>query len=553
MLLELHVENLAVVEKVRVRFGSGLNVLTGETGSGKSLVVDALVLLFGGRASSDMVRTGSDRARVTGIFELTPEASRILQDSGIEVEDEDLLLTREVGSNGKSRAFAANQPVTAALLRELAPALGDIHGQHDQQRLFEPAAQRDILDSFAANAGLLGQVATAYQAWSECKAELASLETSEGERLRQLDLWSFQRDEIAAARLKPGEDVELEAERRVLQNVGKLLESANAAYTALYDAPDSASAQLRIALRKVDELLRYDEKLASLSEVLAPARIAIDEASGTLRDYLADLEADPARLEQVEARLSAIDKLKRKYGTTVDEIIAFGAEAEAKLSSVQSAEARKAELQVKLDALSAAYLAVASELTASRKKAGEALEQQVRDELRDLAMGSAVFHVEHFPNPSWSAYGVDSIQFKFTANAGEELRPLDKVASGGELSRTALALKACVTSGPAGRTLVFDEVDAGVGGTAAESIGRKLKTIASSNQVLCVTHLAQIAGFGDRHFSVEKHEVLGRTVAEIQHLEGEARTREISRMLSGQRITPEALRHAEQLLRLADS
>ena len=465
MLLELHVENLAVVEKLRVRFGSGLNVLTGETGSGKSLVVDALALLFGGRASSEMVRTGTDRSRVTGMFEVTAEAARILQEAGVEVGDEDLLLTRELTSAGKSRAFAANQPVTAALLRELAPTLGDIHGQHDQQRLFDPAAQREILDAFAGNASQLNEVASAYQAWRACQAELASLETSESERLRQLDLWSFQRDEIAAARLKPGEDAELEAERRVLQNVGKLLESANAAYTALYDAPDSASAQLRVALRKVDELLRYDEKLAPLIEVLAPARIAIDEASGTLRDYVGDLEADPARLEAIEARLSTMDKLKRKYGTTVDEILAFAEEVQNKLDQMQSAEARKSELEKKLTALGSEYSSAAQRIRHSREKAARALEAKVKTELRDLAMGSAVFHVR-LTDTAWSPAGSDAVQFCFTANAGEEPRPLDKVASGGELSRTALALKACVTNGPAGRTLVFDEVDAGVSAAA---------------------------------------------------------------------------------------
>ncbi|HYO79878.1 MAG TPA: DNA repair protein RecN [Bryobacteraceae bacterium] len=552
MLLELHVENFAVVEKVRVHFGPGLNVLTGETGSGKSLVVDALALLFGGRASADHVRYGTERARVTGIFEMNTAAATILAEAGVEAEEEEIVLEREILSNGKSRAFAASRPVTAALLRQLAPALGDIHGQHDQQRLFDSFAQLDMLDSFAGCASLLAETARAFEQWSACKAELANLETSESERLRLLDLWTFQRDEIAAVRLKPGEDIELDAERRVLQNVGKLLESANAAYTALYDAPDSASAQLRSALRKIEDLLRYDESLAPVQETLTPARIAIEEASGTLRDYLGSLEADPDRLEQIEVRLSAIDKLRRKYGATADEILAFAADVQARLDGAESASSRRAELDRQLRDFGAAYTAVAAKLTSARKAAGIVLADRVAEELRDLAMGGSRFAVS-LGDASWSAKGSDSATFLFSANAGEELKPLEKVASGGELSRTALALKTCVTAGPSARTLVFDEVDAGVGGTAAESVGRKLKAISAANQVLCVTHLAQIAGFADHHFSVEKHEVLGRTVADIQRLERDARTREIGRMLSGQRLTPEALRHAEQLLRLAES
>jgi DNA repair protein RecN (Recombination protein N) len=552
VLVELHVENFAVVEKLGVRFGRGLNVLTGETGSGKSLVVDALALLFGGRASTDMLRSGADRARISGIFDVSSAASESLAAAGIEIEDGEVLIEREVLANGKSRAYVASRPVTAALLRDLAPALGDIHGQHDQQRLFSEAAQLEILDSYALAGPLLADVAAVYREWRNCEAEIAALDRSEGEKLRLLDLWRFQRDEIAAARLKPGEDIELEAERRILQNVGKLLDSANSAYAALYDAPDSANAQLRTALRRVEELCRIDESLEGVAEALKPAQIAVEDASGTLRDYLGRLEADPDRLERVESRLAAIDKLKRKYGNTAAEILEFAEDVKRNIEGVETATERRGAVEARQRELAARYESLAGQLTDVRGKAGSSLAARVMKELKSLAMGGTTFEVRLSP-ASWSSHGADAVRFHVSANVGEEARPLEKVASGGELSRIALALRTCVSTGPAGRTLVFDEVDAGIGGTAAESVGRKLKAIAAENQVLCVTHLARIAGFADDHFAVEKREVRGRTVAELQRLEGEARTREIGRMLAGQRLTPEALRHAEQMLRSAQS
>jgi DNA repair protein RecN (Recombination protein N) len=548
VVLELHLENYAVVEKVRVRFHSGLNVLTGETGSGKSIVVDALGLLFGGRASSDMLRSGADRARISGIFEAPAQAAALLADAGIETEDGELLIEREILAGGKSRAFLASRPVTAALLRDLAPYLGDIHGQHDQQRLFAADAQLDILDAFAGTN--LDRIAAVYREWRACATELAELERNEQEHLRLLDLWTFQRNEIDSARLKPAEDAELEAERRVLQNVGRLMDAANTAYAALYDAPESANAQLRVALRRIEELCRIDESLQGVLDTLRPAQIAVEDASGSLRDYLGRLEADPDRLEDVEARLASIDKLKRKYGATTDLILAFAEDVKARIEASESSSERKAAIERKRAELAAEYEKLAGELTAARRRAGEALSRKVEAELGSLAMDRTRLEVRVSP-AAWSERGADAVAFYVSANVGEEPRPLEKVASGGELSRIALALKTCVTNGGGARTLVFDEVDAGIGGTAAESVGRRLKSLSARNQVLCVTHLAQIAGFADHHYSVEKREARGRTVAEVQELSGEARTREIGRMLAGQRLTPEALKHAEQLIRLS--
>ena len=559
MLLELLVENYAVIERVRVRFHSGLNLLTGETGSGKSMVVDALALLLGGRASGEMVRSGATRARISGIFEVPREKAcrELLEAAGIEPEDNELLIEREVSAEGKSRAFAASRPVTAALLRDLAPYLGDIHGQHDQQSLFSPAAQLEMLDAFADNDPALAETAALYGRWRAVAREREDLERSEQEKLRLLDLWSFQRREIESAAPKPGEDAALEVERRVLQNVVRLEEGAHAAYAALYDSPGSAHAAIRGALRRLEELCKLDPALAPAREALAGAAVPVEEASFALRDYLSRLEANPARLEEVEARLAALDRLKRKYGPTLDQVLVFLDEVRGRIAALENAEERRAALQREQQELAQAYDAAAERLRARRLEAARQLEKRVEAELALLAMERTVFRVVLEP-AAWSERGADAARFLVSPNLGEEPRPLEKVASGGELSRIALALKTCLAGAGGGRaaqsaprTLVFDEVDAGIGGRAAETVGRRLKQLAARTQVLCVTHLPQIAAFADHHFFVEKKQAAGRTVALIEELTGETRTREIGRMLSGERLTDAALRHAAQLLKSA--
>jgi DNA repair protein RecN (Recombination protein N) len=551
MLVELTVENYAVVENVRLRFGAGLNVLTGETGSGKSIIVDALSLLFGGRASAEMLRSGAERARLSGIFEAPLSAAALLAEAGIEAEDGELLIEREVLAGGKSRAWVASRPVTAAFLKGLAPHFGDIHGQHDQQLLFHSDAQLSLLDDFAGTEPLLRELGGVYEQWRATGQQLEEIARNEQEKLRLLDLWTFQRHEIESARLHPGEDTTLANERRILQNVAKLSEGLGACYAMLYDAPESAYAQIRSAMRRIDDLVKVDERLSALQEALKPAQIAVDEASTALRDYVGKLEGDPDRLEEVEARLATIDKLKRKYGATVEVILAFLDEVVANVGALETSSERRAAIEKQRAALAKQYEALAARLTAQRTAAARKLEKQVENELKSLAMERTVFRVELQP-AEWSESGADAARFLVSPNLGEEPKPLEKIASGGELSRIALALKTCITSGakrsPAARTLVFDEVDAGIGGAAAESVGRRLKRLAASSQVLCVTHLAQIAGFADHHFAVEKRESNGRTVAAVDELTGEARTREIGRMLSG-RLTPEALKHAEQLIR----
>ena len=547
-------ENYAVVERLRIRFHSGLNLLTGETGSGKSIVVDALGLLLGSRASADMVRTGESRARVAGIFDVRDHTAirRLLEPSGLEIEDGELLVEREILASGKSRAYVGSRPVAVSLLKELAPYLGDIHGQHDQQLLFVAEAQREMLDVFAGHREQLDHAAALYQQWRAAVAELEELERSEQEKLRLLDLWSFQRKEIESAALQPEEDVSLENERRVLQNVQRLEEAAGIAYAAVFDGPESAISLTHTAARRVDELCRIDSSLEALRENLKAADLHLQEVSYALRDYISRLEANPGRLEEIENRLAAMDRLKRKYGQSIAEILSFLEEVRRQIAAVEHAGERMEELRQQQKRLAAEFEKLAAELTARRSVAARKLEKKVETELAQLSMAGTLFRVAINPAP-WSEHGADRIDFLVSPNLGEEPRALEKVASGGEISRIALALKTCLAapkSGPA-RTLVFDEVDAGVGGSAAEGVGRRLKKLAVNNQVLCVTHLPQIASFADHHYLVEKRESKGRTEAIVEELDGAARTREVGRMLSGQKLTPEALKHAEQLIKMS--
>jgi DNA repair protein RecN (Recombination protein N) len=403
-------------------------------------------------------------------------------------------------------------------------------------------------------AAAVSEAANLFREWRAATRELHELERSEQERLRMADLWSFQRKEIESAQLKTAEDAALDNERRVLKNVARLQENANIAYAALYDAPESVVAQMRTAVKRIEELCRIDPSLQGVLESLKPAEIAVAEASGVMRDYLDKLEADPDRLEHVESRLELIDRLKRKYGGSVAEILAFLDDVTEKMGAVESAGERKEALDAQIKQIADGYASVAERLSKLRREAAAKLARAVERELESLAMQNTVFRIE-LEAAEWSERGADAVQFLISPNPGEEPRLLDRVASRGELSRIALALKTCLgqpSSSGAPRTLVFDEIDSGIGGAVAESVGRRLKKLAASNQVLCVTHLAQVAAFADHHYLVEKHEAKGRTVAGIQELKQEERKCEVGRMLSGERVTPEALKHAEQLIRLAN-
>jgi DNA repair protein RecN (Recombination protein N) len=562
MLHELDIENYAVVAKLRVGFHPGLNLLTGETGSGKSILVDALSLLFGARADADAVRAGADRARISGVFEAPASTSlrAALDEAGIEIEDGELILERQVLASGKSRAYVNGRPATIALLRELAEELGDIHGQHEQQNLFAAVHQLEMLDAFSRNGDLLEETAKHYRNWRACERELAELRGNEQERLRLLDLYRFQDKEISGAGLHPEEDARLEQERHKLRNVARLQESAAKASEALSEGASSAAAQLKIALRAMEDLARFEPGFEPWPAQLESARAAVEDAGFELQRYLDGLEADPGRLDKVEGRLAAIEKLKRKYGKTLAEVIAYGEEIHTKVSGLDNAEESAAKVEKRRAEAASRYTAAANELSSRRKTVAKKLQKGVEKELGALAMDKARFEIaleggageEH-----WTADGYDRVRFDFSANPGQPPRPLAQVASGGELSRVALAIKTCLLAesgktskrSAAPRTLVFDEIDTGVGGRVAEAIGQRLQRLAEGSQVLCVTHLPQIAAFADAHYSVAKLERNGETFASLTELGANDRVEELARMLSGAKVTPAALENAKQLLK----
>jgi DNA repair protein RecN (Recombination protein N) len=583
VLIEMRLENYAVIDNLAVEFGPGLNLLTGETGAGKSILVDALALLLGDKASSDVIRTGAERAVVAAVFETEGAAekplAKILEANGLdESDDGSLILRREIAAGGKGRVFVNNQPATVAVLRLLAPHLATIHAQNESILNFDGPARLDLLDSFA---GIQTEaVESAFAAWKEIQRRIDELQRGEQDRLRLVDLWIFQKREIEEARPQSGEDEELEGEKRVLANAEKIYNAAMNAFDLLYEGNGSTASSLRAAQKQVEELARYEPKFQEALAALETARISVEDVGATLRDYAGGIHASPEHLAKVEDRLALLDRLKRKYGPTLDEVIAFGADVVRKLSEVENKDEILQGLRKELGQAAAEYLRGARVLSKRRTDAAHKLEKLVEAEINDLAMKST-FRVEIATSEeegNWSGSGIDGVVYMISTNPGEPLRQLEHVASGGELSRVMLALKTSVEAGidptlrkkregwgsqeraqPTSRklrekwgtqrTLVFDEIDTGIGGRAAEAVGKKLKGLARTHQVLCVTHLPQIATFGDQHYVIEKKESGGRTRTGIRAVTGEERTEEVARMLSGAKLTETSRKHAEQMIK----
>jgi DNA repair protein RecN (Recombination protein N) len=567
MLREIHIQNYAVIDNLAVEFGPGLNLLSGETGSGKSILVDALGLALGGRASPEVIRTGEARALVTAVFSVEgkPAWSRWLEEHGVAGGEEgELILRRELQAGGRSRMLVNDQPVTLAAVRDLAGRLVEMHGQNEHVSLFARDAQLALLDQFAGAGSELAAVRALYAHCHTLEQELAGLSQDEQQRLRTLDLLGFQVRELEQAQLQTGEDARLEEERTILLNLEKIRAAASAAFEALYEDEGAAISRVAGAARQIDELSRYDASVAPQIEPLATARAALEDVAAFLRDYVEKLEANPARLEEIEDRLALIDRLKRKYGSSVDEILAYAAEARQKLASLEHADERREAVRQELGKAAAAYLEAARALSEKRRDAARRMVKLVRDELAQLGMERTRIEV-HFENAreeQASPTGIDEIEFRISPNVGEELRVMEQIASGGEISRLMLALKTVVGQARVSRetrdarrsdvTFIFDEIDAGIGGRVAECVGQRLKRLARDNQVLCVTHLAQIACFADRHFYVEKGARASRTITTVTPLASEKeRAEELARMLSGSQITDAALKLASNMLRQA--
>ena len=567
MLLELRVENYAVIDTLAVEFAPGLNLLTGETGAGKSILIDALSLLLGEKASGEMIRHGAEKAVVSGVFEAGEKSlDRILEENGIAAADGQIIIKREIAAGGKARVFVNNQPATVALLRQLAPRLASIHAQNENILAFDGAARLNLLDGYLFSVSgpsaitlELEDLATRYAAWATVRDRIGDFERDEKDRLRMADLWSFQKKEIDSAKLEAGEDLKLETEKRVLANAEKLYAAAMGAYQLLYEADASVLANLSSARKQLEELARFDETFRDTLASMENARAAIEDASAMARDYAEGIDASPERLAQVEDRLALLDRLKRKYGASVDEVIVYGAEVARKLNEVENREDMLRDLKKQLAASADAYLLAAQAVSKKRYAAAKELQKLVEAEINQLAM-KAQFRIEVSGSDepqNWTVAGFDQVAYLISPNPGEPLRPVEQIASGGELSRVMLALKATIEIGRKGktatsssqRTLVFDEIDTGIGGRAAEAVGKKLKALARSNQVLCITHLPQIASFAEHHYLIEKREVSGRATTQVRILSAEERTEEIARMLSGAKLTETSRQHAEQLLK----
>jgi DNA repair protein RecN (Recombination protein N) len=574
VLVELRLENYAVIDNAAVEFAPGLNLLTGETGAGKSIMIDALALLLGEKASSDVIRTGAERAVVSAVFECGGEAGdaieKTLERNGLdESEDGSLIVRREIAAGGKGRVFVNNQAATVAVLRQLAPHLATIHAQNESLLSFDAPARLALLDSFAGIS--TGPVATAFEAWKEIRARIEELERGEQDRLRLVDLWIFQKREIEEARLQEAEDERLETEKRVLSNAERIYNAAMQAFDLLYEGDASTSSSLRAAQKQIEDLARYEPKFQETLAALETARISVEDVGATVRDYAGGIHASPEHLAEVEDRLAVLDRLKRKYGPTLADVIEFGAEVARKLSEVENKDEILRSLRAELAKAAANYLQTAHAVSKKRNEASRKLGKLVEAEINDLAMKS-IFRIEQTSSDSeenWTPTGIDQVLYMIATNPGEPMRQLEHIASGGELSRVMLALKVSVEAGASAhgvartpsptkagatrainqRTMVFDEIDTGIGGRAAESVGKKLKSLARSNQVLCVTHLPQIATFADHHYVIEKKERNGRTRTSIRLIVGEERTEEVARMLSGAKLTDTSRKHAEQMIK----
>ena len=546
MLRFLRVRNFALIDQLELHFEDGFNLLSGETGAGKSIIVDALGLLAGSKASAEMVRTGESRAIVEAVFEadLKAELGRLGLDAG-DLEAE-MIIRREISPDDRNRVFINNQPTTVSSLRELAPSLLDIHGQHEQQTLLDHARQLDLIDAYADSARLAGKVREIFTTVEAAEAEIAELIAEHARKIERSDLLIFQRDEIQKTDPQPGEAEEVRRKLEVLSNAEKLLGAAARGYEALYEAETSVVSTIAQAERVLREAAQHDSRLERLIEQIETARISLQDVAYALRDYAGNVDADPQQLEQAQGRLAELERLHRKYGPDLLEHLH---KVRRELDSIGLTETKKDELQIRLAALKKEYAEAASLLSGKRRAASKSLESAVERELKSLAMPQARFIIAWQDVTPGRASGIDRPELLISPNSGEEPRPLERIVSGGELSRVMLALRSVLAVDRPQKTLVFDEIDAGIGGKAAETVGQKLKELSMRYQVLCVTHLAQIAAFAAHQYRIDKNVLDGRSVTRVAALHGDERIEELVRMMSGSRVTHAAREHVKELLK----
>ncbi len=537
MLRFLSIRHLAVIDRIELEFGPGLTVLTGETGAGKSILLGAVGLLIGGRASADLVRTGEESASVEAIFDAPG--------------GRELIVRREVSGEGRSRAFIDGALVTAAALRELAGALVDLHGQHEHQVLLDPSTHLDVIDGYAQLADEREKVATVFAAWQALRLEREQLLVRQRDNASRAEFMAFQLAEIDRVQPKAGEDDELAATRQVLANADKLQRLCAEAYTALYDGDQAALSSLGLVWRKVTELAAIDERFAPHLAARDPVKAALEDLSYFLRSYSADIDDSPSRLQEVEDRVAALERLKKKHGPTLADVLAKAVQLRLELNELERGAELSAELDASLAAARDAYLQAARHLSVIREQVAPAFSRALEKSLGELAMNKTRCEVRFTTAASdteWSARGLEQGEFYISPNPGEDVKPLARIASGGELSRIMLALKTLGANDAPGKTLIFDEVDTGIGGAVADVVGTRLQQLARRYQVLCITHLPQIAAHATTHFSISKTVQKGRTLTRVDRLSAEARQEELARMIGGADVSAAVRASAREML-----
>lgn len=556
MLAELAIKNIAIIESVTVSFQKGFTVLTGETGAGKSIIIDSIHLLVGGRGSSDFVRHGADKAEIEGLFLIEDDHPAIAKCSefGIEIEEGMLLLKRDIYPSGKSVCRVNGKLVTITILREIGRTLVDIHGQHDNQEMLDEKSHLRLLDEFGGKEiyPALNEYQSIYREYVKIKKDLASLNENEQMMAQRLDLLKFQLNEITNAQLKIGEDEQLLTEKKKLTNFEKLFSSLNTTYEALQGEQKGLD-WVGLALSNLDEAQTIDEELKEIYSIVSNSYYQLEDIVHTLREKLDELEYDPNRLNEIENRLNIIHQMKRKYGDSIEAILEYCAKIDDEIEMITNRESHIETLNKKLVSIEKDLLVEANHLTSLRKNAAEKLTEAIHKQLKDLYMDKTVFEVKFFEqdNIEFQPDGIDKIEFYMSTNPGEPLKPLAKIASGGELSRIMLALKTIFSQHQGVTSIIFDEVDTGVSGRVAQAIGEKIYRISVNSQVLSITHLPQVAALSDHHFFIRKEIKENRTITSIQQLSERERIEEIARMISGSHITTATEEHAKELLDLA--
>ena len=552
MLSLLHIENIAVISQADIAFEPGFNVLTGETGAGKSIVIDSIGAVIGARTSRDLIRTGAKSARVSAVFQQLPALPWFQQQDLYPDENGQLLVERTIQPDGKNACRVNGRPILVSQLRELGRQLLNIHGQHDGQQLLDETCHLGYLDSFGGLDELRGQFQSAYEKVQDIRHALAALEMDESEKARRMDTLNYQIGELERAQLRPGEEEELTGRRELLRNAERITEAIDGAWQALSggEEGEGAISLLMSAEESLTSGGRYSEELAKLASQASELRYALDDLAEQVRDAQSSLDFYPGELDEVEGRLDVLHRLKRNYGDSVDDMLDYLEQCRRELDKIQFSEDRARKLEQELETALARAREQGEVLSDARKEAAEQLAGRIQSELKQLDMPKVRFQVDFAPRSCQD--GMDEVRFLMSANLGEELRPIQKIASGGELARIMLALKNVLAENDQVTTMVFDEVDTGVSGRAAQKVAEKLFEVAKDRQVLCVTHLPQIAAMGDVHFSVEKGEAGGRTFTAVERLDRERRRQELARLTSGDHITPTALEGAEEMLSAAE-